>query len=57
MAMRNAWTPWFLFSNETREPALVEEKLPLGIKENFPRRYYPDRVRGYLLSPTLGNFS
>ena len=25
--------------------------MPIGF-ENFPRRHYPDRVLGYLLSPT-----
>jgi len=30
----------------------MEEFWPLGF-ENFPRRYYPDRVRGYFSAPHL----
>jgi len=30
----------------------MKEIQPLGF-ENFPRRYYPDRVRGYFSAPHL----
>ena len=38
--------------HETRASALGFEEVGQTGFESFPRRYYPDRVRGYLLSPT-----
>ncbi len=53
---QNARIPCSHF-HETRATALrLEEVGQTGFRklglERFPRRYYPDRVRGYLLSPT-----
>ena len=40
-----------LFSPETRASAVGSRRMDTS--ENFPRRHYPDRVRGYLLSPVM----
>jgi hypothetical protein len=38
--------------HETRASVLGVEEVGQTGFESFPRRHYPDRVRGYLLSPT-----
>jgi hypothetical protein len=43
------------FAPEAEKLALKKSGLkrtPLA-EESFPRRYYPDRVRGYFLSPAM----
>ena len=48
---RLAWIPLVSKSRETKELTLrCRGRRPLGF-ESFPRRYYPDRVRGYFSAP------
>jgi len=50
---RLAWTPLASKIRETKEPKVaLRGKWPLGY-ESFPRRYYPDRVRGCFSAPHL----
>src|SRR5580704_2567761 len=43
--------PLALVPFETRKLALRSEEECRSVGENFPRRYYPDRVRGYFSAP------